>query len=289
MVSRNTHTRKKVVTFFFFLTQLFPCESEPLTAHFLHPSKLFEPFFEDPVSIATRVGCVCVCVCARLRVCPARLVAFWDAHHQHRAVPQASEDSGHHLKHSAAVSWFAFPASSEPFVQFAWLRVGKYGRACTPDLHIQTQTHTRTTCRYCRQLPRPVNVLLHSVIFCFSLISEAAASFCPASCLHAAVGNLEAEQRLSHPVSYHTLLSIGSLAVSISLSIPPLTSISIFISLCTVMHIQPPSAIYRLLTCLPLSFSLRPPPPPSFKHHLSFSPHPHPIPQSFVTCVSRWW
>lgn len=129
-----------------------------------------------------------------------------------------------------------------------------------------------------------------SVIFCFSSISEAAASFCPASCLHAAVGNLEAEQHLSHPVSYHTLLSIGSLAVSISPSIPPLTSISIFISPRTVMHIQsPPSYLSTcLLTCLPLS--LQPPNLPSNINSAS-PPHPHPVHQTVIChlCLTFIW
>ena len=61
----ETHTQEKKWLHFSFSSHSYFPASQNLSQHiFLHPSKLFEPFFEDPVSIATRVGCVCVCVCA---------------------------------------------------------------------------------------------------------------------------------------------------------------------------------------------------------------------------------
>lgn len=57
-------------------------------------------------------------------------------------------------------------------------------------------------------------LLLHLMIF-FLISAAAAASFCPASCLHAAVSNLEAEQHLSHPATYHSLLSTEFFSLSL--------------------------------------------------------------------------
>lgn len=80
-----------------------------------------------------------------------------------------------------------------------------------------------------------------------SAAAAASASFCPASCLHAAVSNLEAEQHLSHPATYHSLLSTESHSLFISISFLTYISISyqsFYVYIYIVLHV-PSTVIFQ--------------------------------------------
>lgn len=159
-------------------------------------------------------------LCLRVYVCPARPVAFfWCS--QAPSCARGFRGQQHRLKHSA-VGLFSASLHCQS--------VRNHTRH-TYTLYNTWFTHvdTHDTCNCCKQLARLGNVPAYFLgftlrfLFFPSLINAAAAaaSFCPASCLHAAASNLKAEQHLSHPVSYHSLLSIASLAFSLSPFLPP--------------------------------------------------------------------
>lgn len=237
---KKINERKSAYTFFFF----------GILQNSLNPLRVLFPWQQG-------LG-----LCLRVYVCPARLVAFfWCS--QAPSCARGFRGQQHRLKHSV-VGFFSASLHCQS--------VRNHTRH-TYTLYNTWFTHvdTHDTCNCCKQLARLGNVPAYFLgftlrfLFFPSLINAAAAaaSFCPASCLHAAASNLKAEQHLSHPVSYHSLLSIASLAFSLSSSF---SDLNLFFSVISpYMDMYPSMCFIDLSADLSLSLS---PSPWNFSHFL---------------------